>query len=82
MTLNMLWQMLLIGYVILLVAIILNALARVVSLSTWYDIFINIQTQGFIMAWKNEGFFSLLFLLLVYPFVLGAVGYFMTRMLQ
>lgn len=78
----MLWQMLLIGYVILLVAIILNALARVVSLSTWYDIFINIQTQGFIMAWKNEGFFSLLFLLLVYPFVLGAVGYFMTRMLQ
>ncbi len=82
MTLSMLWQMILIGYVILLVAIILNALARAVSLSTWYDIFINIQTQGFFVAWKNEGFFSLLFLLVLYPFVLGAVGYIMTRLFQ
>jgi hypothetical protein len=82
MTISMLWQMLLIGYVILLVAIILNALARILSLSTWYDIFINIQTQGFLVAWKNEGFFSLLFLLVLYPFVLGAVGYIMTRLFQ
>jgi len=82
MTISMLWQMLLIGYVILLVAIILNALARVVSLSTWYDIFINIQTQGFLVAWKNEGFISLVFLLILYPFVLGAAGYIMTRLLQ
>lgn len=54
------------GLRILLVAIVLNILARFVGLSTWSD-FLNKPSK--VLSWDNY-----IFLFFVYPFILGLVG--------
>jgi hypothetical protein len=62
-----------IGIVILIIAILANILASVLGLMSWYDAIASLQKNGWssLKQWK---LFDYLWLLLLYPFLLG-VGY-------
>jgi len=72
---NIYFNIFLSGVLILLIAMVVNVLATVLGLFTWYDFLKNIQANGFLETIKNTGALSLFFLFLVYPSVLGIVGY-------
>ena len=59
-------ETLIMGFKILIVAIVLNIFARFIGLSTWYD-FLNAPTK--VLSWDNY-----IFLFAVYPFLLGFVS--------
>ncbi len=63
------------GLVILIVAVFVNFLAGFLGLSTWYDFLKDMQVNGVLETIKSTNFLSYLFLLLIYPFVLGFSGY-------
>ena len=75
----MAWKELLIifmtGVFILVGAIIINSLAKTIGLTTWYDLLINLKNNG-IKELSNTNFLSLIFLFVIYPLVLGTIGYF------
>lgn len=72
----------LIGSFILITALIVNILAEIFGVSTWYTFTNKIKDKGFFGALKTENFFSLLFLFFIYPFILGATGYRATTFLM
>ena len=63
---------LVLGWVILLTAIILNYFARLVGLMTWYD-FLNAPAKAGVVAY--------IWLFLIYPLCLGLVGRVAWRMI-
>ena len=75
----MIWHIYLTGITILVVAIIVNGLAQVAGVTTWYGFISSIQTQGFIQATRNESILSIGFLFVLYPGILGMTGYFLVR---
>jgi hypothetical protein len=77
----LIWQAFVIGVAILVVAILVNVLATVGGVSTWYGFLADIRDHGLLAAIRNEGVLSLLFLFLLYPLLLGLTGYFVTRWL-
>lgn len=61
----------LVGLGILLGAIVLNLIAANVGLKTWYE---------FLQGPKNTSVISYIWLLIVYPFFLGVIGWYLTRL--
>jgi hypothetical protein len=78
---TLIWQAFVVGVAILGVAILVNALATLGGVTTWYGFLAGIREEGLLAAIRNEGILSLLFLFLLYPLVLGLTGYFVTRWL-
>jgi hypothetical protein len=78
---TLIWHAFLIGVAILGVAILVNALATLGGVTTWYGFLGDIREEGPLTAIRSEGIGSLLFLFLLYPLVLGLTGYFVTRWL-
>lgn len=76
---NMIWQVFVVGLGILFVAIIANMLANVLGLTTWYAFIENIGKLGLWEALSKEKIFSLLFMFVLYPLILGATGYYLAR---
>jgi len=62
-----------IGVCILLIAIIANVIVGKIGLSTWYDFGPQFFKRGFIVI-KEVGFFSTMWLFILYPLVLS-LGY-------
>jgi hypothetical protein len=62
-----------IGICILLIAIIANIIVGRLGISTWYDFGPQFFKRGFIVM-KDVGFFSSVWLFILYPLVL-ALGY-------
>ena len=62
-----------IGVCVLLIAIIANVIIGKIGLSTWYDFGPQFIKRGFIVI-KEVGFFSIIWLFILYPLVLG-LGY-------
>jgi len=62
-----------IGICILLIAIIANIIVGKLGISTWYDFGPQFFKRGFIVM-KEVGFFSSVWLFILYPLVL-ALGY-------
>ena len=60
-----------IGLVILIFAIIINSLIGKISLITWYDFGPSVLDHGF-SAFKKAGVLNCFWLLVIYPFLLGA----------
>lgn len=54
------------GYIILVLAIVINVLAKKVGLGTWYD---------FLKSPKTTSVLTLLWLVWLYPLTLGVSGY-------
>ncbi len=71
----------LVGVAILVGAIIINIIASAIGLSTWFKFAQDLQANGF-AAITQQSIFSLLYLFIVYPAVLGALGYFSTKLLS
>ena len=56
------------GWIILIVAIPINFIAKKIGLVTWYD---------FLVLNKSIGFLDGIFMFIVYPLIFGAVIYFL-----
>lgn len=70
-----------IGIGILVVAIFLNLLANYFGWSTWYDYLTSIQSNGWNETHKNTDWWSLLFMYVLYPFLLGLTAYLLYKWL-
>ncbi len=64
------------GASVLLTAIMVNIIATWMSLTTWYGFVDIVGEQGFLNGLEKAGLASILFLFLIYPFILGVVGYY------
>jgi|APFre7841882724_1041349.scaffolds.fasta_scaffold345053_2 uncharacterized membrane protein YczE len=80
MTLMLLFKIYLVGLMILVVAIGLNILANLLGLSTWYSFLNQVSQQGLFIALKNMKATDFFFLILLYPFLLGATAYLMLNL--
>ena len=70
------------GWAILLIAILLNYICNQLKVSTWYDFLLHWGEHGIQDAWASLNWISLLYLLLIYPVVLGVSGYLMFKWLS
>lgn len=67
------FRLYIIGVLILLIAIIANVFAEKIGLITWYIFGNQLYVEGF-AVFKEVGFFSVLWLFVIYPFILS-LGY-------
>jgi hypothetical protein len=63
------------GMTVLIAAIGLNLLANLFGLSTWYDFLGEVSQQGLMAALRRLSALDYLFLIVVYPFLLGLAAY-------
>lgn len=63
------------GVAILVVAILLNLLANLLGLATWYDFLGAASQRGLTEALRGLKIWDYLFLILLYPFSLGLAAY-------
>jgi hypothetical protein len=63
------------GLVVLIVAVVLNLLANVIGLATWYSFFNQVSQRGFFPALQSLKMIEILFLILLYPLLLGLAAY-------
>jgi len=68
------------GLAVLIVAILLNGLANLLHLATWYSVLNSISEIGLASALRSLKVLDFLFLLLVYPFLLGLAAYLVFRL--
>jgi hypothetical protein len=68
-------KILLAGMTILIVAIVMNVVAKGLGLATWYDFLNQIADIGLSPALRNFNFLDYLFLILIYPFTLGVAAF-------
>jgi hypothetical protein len=59
------------GIVVLVVAIIANATAKSIGVSTWFDFLSDIGQVKFLVKLKSLSLSSILFLFVLYPLLLG-----------
>lgn len=78
---NQLWHIYAVGFAILLGAMVINILATYLGLSTWYSFAGKIAGQGIGKALAEESILSMIFLFIIYPGLLGVIGYYATRLL-
>lgn len=65
----------LLGWLILLVAILLNVIAARLGIDTWYPFLNNAGKVGFLRAMSESTILSKLFLFVIYPLALGLTAY-------
>jgi hypothetical protein len=82
MFLEILWKSLILGFTVLIVAIILNVLANLLGINTWYGFINSISVNGFLSALKKEKIISLFFMFIIYPLVLGLSVYHLFNLLK
>jgi len=58
------------GLFILVIAIIMNLLASLLGLISWYEFLHGLSSNGLITI-KEAGFINCIFLFFIYPFILG-----------
>jgi hypothetical protein len=63
------------GLVVLFAAVILNLLANVLGVATWYSFLAQAGQQGFVAAVRSLNGFEIVFLAMLYPFLLGLAAY-------
>jgi hypothetical protein len=59
------------GWAVLVAAILFNVMAGLINLTGWYDYLAEVRLSGFWHATKSAGFFSCLFMYIIYPAGLG-----------
>jgi hypothetical protein len=60
---------------VLMLAILVNFAANLLNLMTWYEFIKFISANGMIEAFSSLSVLSALFLFVIYPFVLGLIGF-------
>lgn len=74
--------MLLTGWVVLIGAILLNGLAGLLGLATWYTFLTKIAEQGWLPALCQTSIISHLFLFVIYPLALGGLAWLGLRLFR
>ncbi len=75
-------KILILGWLILIVAIILNILANLLHLNTWYELIQSFSKLGIIKTIKQEPFLSIIFQFIIYPYLLGFAAHKFNRLLS
>lgn len=70
-----------IGFAILIGAIIVNLLAGALGIATWYELLIAVNEKGIKEFFRQE-FVSSLYLYIIYPLILGLLGYYSYNLLK
>ncbi len=78
---NKLLEIFILGTVILGLAVIINFLANAMGITTWYSFLINISEDGLINTVEKQGL-NLIFLIVIYPLLLGAVAYYLLHFFE
>jgi hypothetical protein len=76
-----LFQIFIAGFGILIIALFVNIVANFLGLETWYSFLANIRKNGFWDTVKDI-WPHLLFLVFIYPFLLGLAGYYLFKVLN
>jgi hypothetical protein len=63
------------GWILLLGAMIINAVAFGLNLSSWYSFIGEIGEKGLLKSLLDQSFWSVLFLFIIYPLLLGLLTY-------
>jgi hypothetical protein len=63
------------GLVVLIVAVVLNLLANALGMATWYSFLNQVSQRGFLLALQSLKAIEILFLILLYPLLLGLAAY-------
>ncbi len=71
----MIYKIFISGLSILIFAVVVNYLAIQLGLMTWYGFFEEVGRIGFSEALKNQSIYSIIFMIFIYPLVLGFSGY-------
>ncbi len=59
------------GWIILIVAIVMNIIAMQLGIITWYPFLNDVSKMGFVKAFGETSLISKLFLFVIYPLGLG-----------
>jgi hypothetical protein len=78
----MIIRVFLVGWVILVVAIGLNFLAGRLGITTWYPFFDDANKMGIFKAFEKTSLLSKIFLLGIYPALLGLSSYLILKILK
>lgn len=70
------------GLFTLTVAIILNLLAQALGLATWYSFLNQVQSTDLVSSLQSLSLLSSLFLFFLYPLFLGAIPYYLFKILS
>lgn len=66
----------LVGWIVLITAILLNIITMRLGITGWYQFFESVEKTGLIRAFNNLSPVPMLYMFIIYPFLLGVVGYF------
>lgn len=75
------WKLFIVGWTVLIAAIIANGMAAILGLKSWYDLIALLNEHG-IKAFSFLSFFDFLWLLVVYPLLLGGAAVLIFRFLK
>jgi len=75
----MLFKLFLAGWGIIITAIVFNAIALSLEIVTWYSFLEEINKMGFYKAFLELTIPSKLFLMVIYPLVLGLISFLILR---
>lgn len=75
-------KILLIGWIVLIGAIILNGLAGLLGLTTWYTYLARAAQQGWLPALRSTPIINHLFLFVIYPLGLGGLAWLGLRLIR
>lgn len=67
----MIVKVLIVGWVILILAILLNFLAGKLGITSWYPFLDNVSKNGIVFSFQKLSIISILFLFVAYPGLLG-----------
>ncbi len=74
--------MFLAGWILLLVAILLNGLANKLGIDTWYPFLNEVSKSGFVKSLSKTSYLSKLFLFIIYPGLLGVTALLVAKILK
>lgn len=63
------------GIIILVGAILINAIASTMGITTWFSFIDMTKSDGLSSAFREAGFLSWIFLFIVYPLLLGSLAW-------
>jgi hypothetical protein len=76
----MIFKVFIVGWGILITAIILNIVALRLGITTWYPFLDEVNKMGFYKSFLKLSIISKAFLFVIYPLGLGVVAYFIFKL--
>jgi len=75
------WKLIILGWVVLVAAILANGLAALLGLKSWYD-FISLLNEDGRRAFSLLSFMDYVWLFILYPLILGLTAYSVIRLIK